>query len=98
MRPGPSVGAVGTEWSPVLTIAQIGGRFSGAAALRLHTPAGHQLTEHLTEHGTPLVHRRCATFGVYRPLGRVAADSLGELLGTLGKQIAEPSLAPCSHV
>src|SRR4030095_4311148 len=94
MRPRPAVGAVGAERAPVLAIAQIGGRFSGGAALRLHAAAGHQLAEHLTEHWTPLVHCGRTALCVYRPLGRVAADSLGELLGNLGKQNGEPSLAP----
>src|SRR5262245_37550489 len=47
MRPSPAIGAVGTERSPVLAIAQIGRWFGGTAALRLHTAAGDQLAQHL---------------------------------------------------
>src|SRR5262245_7878253 len=93
MRPRPAIGAVGAERSPVLAIAQIGRWFSGAAALRLHSAAGDQLTQHLTEHGSPLVHRRRAAFGVHCPLWCIAANSLGKLFRTLGEKVAEPTFA-----
>src|SRR5262245_3916808 len=98
VRPRPAIGAVGTERSPVLAIAQIGRWFSGAAALRLHTAAGDQFAQHLTEHGSPLVHRRRSAFGMDRPLWRIAPNSLGELFRTLGEKIAEPTFALRCHI
>src|SRR5262245_27017497 len=77
VRPRPTIGAVGTERSPVLAIAQIRGRFGGAAALWLHAAAGDQFAQHLTEHGSPLVHRRRPAFRVHSPGRRIAANSLG---------------------
>src|SRR5215813_8017981 len=67
VRPSPAIGAVGTERSPVLAIAEIGRWFSRTAALRLHTTAGDQLAQHLTEHGSPLVHGRGPAFGMHCP-------------------------------
>ena len=98
MGPRPTIGVVGTERAPVLAIAQIGGRFSRASALRFHPAAGNQLAQHLAKHGTPLVHGRRSAFGMDGPLRRVAADGLGELFGTFSKQIAEPAFAPRRHV
>src|SRR5262249_12786990 len=98
VRPSPAMGAVGTERSPVFAIAQIRRWFGGTAALRLHTAAGDQLAQHLTEHGSPLVHRRSAAFRVYSPGRRIAANSLGELFRTLGEKVAEPTFALRRHI
>src|SRR5262245_25507557 len=98
MRPGPAIRAVATERSPVLAIAQIGRRFGGAASLRLHTAAGDQLAQHLTEHGSPLMHRWSAAFCMHCPLRRIAANSLGELFRTFGEKVAEPTFALRCHI
>src|SRR5262245_42991439 len=98
VRPSPAVGAVGTERPPVLAIMQIGRWFSGAAALGLHAATGDQLAQHLTEHGSPLVHRRGSTFRVHSPVRRITADSFGELFRTLGEKIAEPTFALRGHI
>src|SRR5262245_25296545 len=97
VRPRPAIGAVGTERSPVLAISQIGRWFSGAAALRLHAAAGDQLAQHLTEHGSPLVHRRRPAFGMHCPLRRIAADRPGELPRTLRQKISEPTFPLRGH-
>src|SRR6266850_4181005 len=98
MGPRPTIGVVRCQGTPVFSIAQIGGWFSGAPALRFHAAAGHQLAQHLTKHGTPLMHGWRSAFGMDGPLRRVATDGLGELLGTFSKQIAEPTLATCGHI
>ena len=61
-------------------------------------PLATSSRKHLAEQRTPLVHRRRAAFGVHRPIGRVAADRLGKLLGSFGEQIAEPAFAPRRHI
>src|SRR5262245_14944766 len=98
VRPRPTVGAVGTERAPALAIAQIRGRFCGAATLRLHAAAGHQLAQHLTQHRAPFMHRWGSAFRVHSPIGSITANSLGKLLWAFGKQITEPALAPRGHV
>src|SRR5262245_47125664 len=98
VRPRPAIGAVSTERSPVLAIAQIGRWFGGTADLRLHTAAGDQFAQHLTEHGSPLVHRRGPAFRVHSPVRRIAANCLGELFGTLSEKIAEPTFALRGHI
>src|SRR6266550_3679002 len=98
MRPRATIGLVPSQGTPIFSVTQIGWRFSRTAALRLHAAAGHQLAQHLTKHGTPLMHGWGSAFGMDGPLRRVAADSLGELFRTLCQKIAEPTFAPRRHI